>query len=324
MLNILFNKEFIKILLGIISGLGIFLYGINLLSESLNTLAKDKMKAVLKKMTNNIFCGVLTGFLVTVILQSSSGTTVLSISLISIGLMSMRQAIGVIMGANIGTTVTPFLFSFPKTSDFSLLLIGLGAFLIFFNKKKKIITLGQAVFGFGLLFFGINLMSNNLVEIIYKPEYGVDKLFANLSMKPWIALFTGAGITALVQSSSATTVIIQRIYETKTLSLLGALPILFGNNIGTSITAILASIGGSKDAKRASVFHILFNIIGALIFMICLFPFYHLINFLVALTNASARITIAYSHLIFNIVNTLLLVWFVDQIVWFIKKIIPD
>jgi len=315
------KSDLLDILLGLIGGLGIFLYGINLMGESLKTLAGDKMKSIIEKLTNNVFMGILIGILVTAIMQSSSGTTALSISLIRAGLMTMPQAVGIIMGANIGTTVTAFLFSFPKISEFSLLFIGVGALLIFFVKNKKTIQIGRAILGFGLLFYGMDLMSKGLTGLTKTDEFRT--FMSQFADHPFLGLITGVVVTAIVQSSSATTGLVQSLLESGATNIKGALPILFGNNIGTTITAVIAAIGGSLAARRAATFHVLFNFFGAILFMIILSPFNKVIIELSILTNASDRLTIAYAHLIFNLVNTLLLVWFVNGIIKFIKKIVP-
>lgn len=312
---------FISISLGLIGGLGIFLYGIHIMGNSLKALAGDKMTKIIEKLTNNVFMGILIGIIVTAILQSSSGTTALSISLIRAGLMTAPQAIGIIMGANIGTTVTAFLFSFPKITDLSLLFIGLGAFLIFFFRNKKFNAIGQAVLGFGFLFYGMELMGEGLGGLAESEQ--VRDFIHKFSNNPLLAALSGAGVTALVQSSSATTGIVQSLYESGMVSLKGALPILFGNNIGTTITAVLAALGGSIAAKRASAFHVFFNFFGAILFLILLGPFFGLINNIREASGASHRLTIAYAHLIFNVINTLLIVGFISQIDWLIKKIIP-
>lgn len=314
------SQQFINTTLSVLGGLGIFLYGISIMGEALKTLAGDKMKNIIEKLTNNVFMGILLGFIVTAVLQSSSGTTALSISLIRAGLMTMPQAIGIIMGANIGTTVTALLFSFPKITDFSLFFIGFGSILIFFFRNKKTNNIGKAILGFGLLFFGMDMMGNVLGELA-KTDTFKDLLY-KFSTNPLFALLSGAVSTMIVQSSSATTGIVQSLYG-EGLTLKGALPILFGNNIGTTVTAIIAAIGGSLAAKKASAFHVFFNLVGAILFLIFLNPFYKLIVNIADLTNASPKLTIAYAHLIFNVINTLIFVWFVQHIIWLINKVLP-
>ncbi|MDF2699746.1 MAG: Na+/Pi-cotransporter [Haloplasmataceae bacterium] len=311
----------LEIILGLIGGLGLFLYGINLMGDALQSLAGNKMKMIIEKLTNNVFVGILVGAVVTGIIQSSSGTTALSISLIRAGLMTMPQAIGIIMGANIGTTATAFLFSFPAISDYSLFFVGIGAILIFFIRNKKVKSIGQIIFGFGLLFFGMDLMGDGLTRVV-EESAKVKEVLASFSDRPILGLLTGAVVTMIVQSSSATTGIVQSLVDTDGLTISGALPIIFGNNIGTTITAVIAALGGSIAAKRASAFHVFFNVFGSILFMIILVPFTYFIEFLQELTGANNRMAIAYAHFTFNLVNTLILVWFVDQIIWFIKQII--
>lgn len=321
MIDLINNNNVFDIVLGLIGGLGLFLYGINLMGDSLQALAGSKMKRIIEKLTNNIYVGILVGFIVTTVIQSSSGTTVLSISLIRAGLMTMPQAVGIIMGANMGTTVTAFLFSFPAISDYSLLVIGIGAVFAFFLRNKKLKTIGQALIGFGLLFYGMDLMGNGLKGVINESNY-IRNILASFGNKPWLGLMTGFIVTAIVQSSSATTGIVQSIVDTGELTLTGAIPILFGNNIGTTITAIIAAIGGSIAAKRASLFHVFFNIFGALLFMIFLSPFISIIEYLQDITGASNKLAIAYAHLLFNFISTFSLVWFINYFILLIKKII--
>ncbi len=321
-LNFIENPIFIDVMLGLIGGLGIFLYGINLMGETLKTIAGARIKHIIEKLTNNVFTGILTGILVTGIIQSSSGTTALSISLIRAGLMSMPQAVGIIMGANIGTTVTAFLFSFPQISDYSLFFVGFGSILIFFFKSRKLNQIGKVILGFGLLFYGMYLMSNGLKAIAETESFKYFML--KFASNPFLGLVIGAIVTALVQSSSATTGIVQSLYESGSIpTLTGAIPILLGNNIGTTITAVIAAIGGSITAKRAAAFHVFFNFFGAILFLLILIPYSDLILILSNHSHASPRLTIAYAHLIFNLANTLLLVWFIKQIIWVIKFIIP-
>ncbi len=316
------RNDFLDIFLGLVGGLGIFLFGISLMGESLKTLAGDKLKNTIEKLTNNVFMGILVGVVVTTILQSSSGTTALSISLIRAGLMSMPQAVGIIMGANIGTTVTAFIFSFPKISEYSLLLIGIGSILIFFFRNKKTNKIGQVILGFGLLFYGMDLMGTGLKELAKTEAFS--QFILRFSTNPILGLITGAVATAIVQSSSATTGIVQSLFESGAITeVKGAIPILLGNNIGTTITAVIAAIGGSIAARRAATFHVLFNIFGAILFLFLLTPFTYVVEILQTQTNASPKLTIAYAHLIFNFINTFLLVWFVSQLIWLIKRLIP-
>ncbi|ERJ11299.1 Na/Pi cotransporter family protein [Haloplasma contractile] len=308
------------IIFGLIGGLGIFLYGIHAMGESIKILAGDKMKAIIEKYTTNPLKGLLVGTLVTVLLQSSSGTTALTIGLVRAGLMTFPQSIGIIMGANIGTTVTAFLIGL-KISNYSLLFVGVGAFLIFFMRNKKLNTYGKALLGFGLIFLGMQFMGAELKALAKQEVF--NSFMLKFGKNPLLAVLGGTGLTALVQSSSASTGIVQSLYESDAISLRGAIPMLLGNNIGTTITAILAAIGGSIAAKRASIFHVIFNVTGAILFLLILNPYYNLIVKITEFTDISKEMEIAVSHIIFNFTMAFLLIWFVKQLEWLVKKIIP-
>ena len=317
------------IIFGLLGGLGLFLYGIYIMGEALKKLAGNRLKEIIEKLTGNPFKGLLVGMVVTVIIQSSSATTSISISLIRAGLMTLPQAIGVIMGANIGTTVTAFLIGLNVTR-YSFLFIGIGAFLIFFFRKRMVKEAGVALFGFGLLFFGLDQMGAGIKSLAEQAVF--NDFMLRLSNNPILGLMAGIIVTAIVQSSSASTGIVQNLYANNLLTLKGTLPILLGNNIGTTITAVIAAIGGSIAAKRASIFHVLFNFLGAIIFLILLNPFYELINAIQEwLMNHAAtgqainvpEMTIAFAHIIFNVSVTLLLIWFVKQIEALIIRLVP-
>lgn len=308
------------IIFGLVGGLGLFLYGIYIMGEALKNLAGDKMKNIVEKLTSNPLKGLLVGIVVTAIIQSSSGTTAITIGLVRAGLMTLPQSIGVIMGANIGTTVTAFLIGL-NISEYSPLIIGVGAAFLFFLKNKKAKTMGLVILGFGMLFLGIQTMGTEF-QLLAKQQ-----VFNNIMLKfsdyPILGLVTGLFLTMILQSSSASTGIVQNLVESGALQIRGAIPILLGNNIGTTITAILAAIGGSIAAKRASLFHTLFNFLGAVLFMIILDPFYNLVMYIADITGASSAMTIAYAHIIFNVITAIALIWFVNQVVWLLKKIIP-
>ena len=249
----------------VFGGLGIFLYGINLMGDSLKDLAGNKLKLIIEKSTSTPLKGILVGALLTCVIQSSSGTTALTVGLVRAGLMTLPQAVGIIMGANIGTTITSLMIGL-KIEEYSLIFVGIGAILIFFLNNRKIKDLGKVICGFGLLFFGLQLIGSGLDYVMETYEQQFTSLFQTLGRFPILGLFIGTGITALVQSSSATIGILQTLFETGELSLLGALPILIGCNIGTTVTAIIASVGGGVEAKRTAVVHAMFNIIGCLLY----------------------------------------------------------
>ena len=293
----------------ILSGLGLFLYGINRLSSSLKNIAGDKLKMIIQKTTDSPFKGILVGIIVTVLIQSSSGTTALIVGLVGAGLMTLPQAIGVIMGANIGTTLTVVLIGLP-IFDYLVSFTFIGAFLYFFSKKKRTKEIGLALFGFGILFLGLVLMSNGLNAIFNQYEEEARNLFAYFSKYPALGLLLGTIFTALIQSSAASIGILQTLYAGGTIELIGALAILIGSNIGTTITAVFSAIGGSTESKRTAAIHTMFNVFGALLFMIILYPFTQLIGLMEKSMNLDSKMTIAVAHIIFNIASTFVLFWF--------------
>ncbi|TCN22851.1 Na/Pi cotransporter family protein [Mesobacillus foraminis] len=301
-------------------GLGIFLFGLKYMGDGLQKSAGDRLRDILDRFTTNPIMGVLAGVLVTVLIQSSSATTVITVGLVSAGFMTLRQAIGVIMGANIGTTITAFIIGID-IGEYALPIIALGAILLFFFKNKKVHSLGQIVFGFGALFYGLELMSGGM-----KPLRGLESfhdLTVELSTNPILGVIVGTLFTVIVQSSSATIGILQGLFGDGLITLEAALPVLFGDNIGTTITAILAAIGTSVAARRAAATHVLFNLIGTLIFMILLTPFTGLIRIFQESLNLNPEMTIAFAHGTFNITNTLIQLPFVAGLAYVVTKLIP-
>lgn len=309
------------ILFQFLGGLGIFLFGIKFMGDGLQQGAGDRLRTVLEKMTSNPIRGVLAGVIVTGLIQSSSATTVMAVGFVNAGLMTLRQAIGVIMGANIGTTMTAFIIGI-KLERYSLPIIALGAILLFFFKKRKIQNFGQIIFGFGMLFFGLQTMGEGLKPL--KDLAFFHELITNIGDNRLFGVFVGTLFTLVVQSSSATIGILQQLAVDPGLDLNVTLPVLFGDNIGTTITAILAAIGASVAAKRAALSHVVFNITGTVIFLI-IFPFYRdAVAWLGAATGVDARMQIAYAHGLFNISNTLIQLPFVSVLAYIVTKAIPQ
>ncbi|WP_144460549.1 Na/Pi cotransporter family protein [Siminovitchia fortis] len=301
-------------------GLGIFLYGIKTMGDGLQKAAGDRLRDLLDRFTTRPVLGVLTGIVVTGLIQSSSGTTVLTIGLVTAGFMTLRQAIGVIMGANIGTTVTAFIIGI-NISEYALPIIAVGAFLIFFFKNHKVNNFGTVIFGFGALFFGLSLMGDAM-----KPLRGAQfftDLTVSLSDHPLLGVLAGILFTVIVQSSSASIALLQTLFDQGTITLQAALPILFGDNIGTTITAVLASIGASIAAKRAALTHVLFNVIGTVLVLILFVPFTHFIEYLQATLDLNPKMTIAFAHGTFNVSNTILQFPFIAVLAWIVTKLIP-
>lgn len=319
-----------EIVLNVFGGMGIFLYGIYIMGDSLKGLAGSKLKIIIEKSTNKVWKGILVGLLLTALIQSSAGMTAILISLIGAGLMSLPQAIPVIMGANIGTTVTAILVGL-NIKKYALIFIAIGAIIVFFVKQKKINYLGLVLLGFGLLFFGLDIMDKGLMEIVDKPFF--KDTVASLD-NPFLGVLAGTVLTGLIQSSSAFIAIIQQIYATNVggiagthaISLIASIAMVIGSNIGTTVTTILSAISSSRNAKRAALSHLLFNITGCIIFLILLYPMTNLFTFLeekIPYLHDSPANTIALFHLTFNVSTTLVLCWFVKLLVKLVEKVIP-
>lgn len=303
-----------------LGGLGLFLFSIKYMGDGLQLSAGDKLRYILDKYTTNPFLGVLTGILVTVLIQSSSGTSVIVVGLVSAGLLNLKQAIGIIMGANIGTTLTAFIIGF-NLSQFALPIVFLGAACLFFTKKQSINNLGRILYGFGGIFYAITLMSAAMQPLKFEPWF--TQLMINLSENSMFGVTIGTALTMLIQASSATISILQNLYSEHIMTLNAALPVLFGNNIGTTITAILAAIGASAAAKRVVLSHVLFNVIGTIIFLIFLSPFTTFMLKLESFFILPPKITIAAAHAIFNGVSTILLFPFISTFSYIVTKAIP-
>ncbi|MDZ5782976.1 Na/Pi cotransporter family protein [Marinococcus luteus] len=308
------------ILFTFFGGLGIFLFGIKYMGDGLQKIAGDRLRDLLDKFTSNPFMGVLVGIIVTILIQSSSGTTVLTVGLVSAGFMTLRQAIGVIMGANVGTTVTAFIIGI-KLEEYALPIIFIGTVMIFFFKNKKVSNIGQTFFGFGALFFGLSLMGDGVAPLEELPAF--NDLTISMSNNPLLGLLVGVVFTVGLQSSSATIGLLQELYTQNAISLDAALPILFGDNIGTTVTAVIAAIGASVAAKRTALTHVIFNLIGATIILILLVPYTAFISFLQDALNLNQPMTIAFAHGIFNISNVIIQLPFVGVLAYIVTKLVP-
>jgi phosphate:Na+ symporter len=321
------TKDLLEIIPSLLGGLAIFVFGMNMLAEGLQKVAGEKLRKIISLLTSNPIIGILVGILVTALVQSSSATTVMVIGFVSAGLMTLKQAIGVILGANIGTTITAWLVSI-KIGDYALLLVAVGFILFFFIKAKKVRYIGQIIFSLGLLFVGLNIMSDMMAPLA--KAQAMENLILQVTKNKWIGMMVGAIFTAIVQSSSAAIAILQKLSNQTTasgealMSLSAALPILFGSNIGTTITAVLASIGASISAKRTALTHTIFNLVGSLIFVFFLGPFEKLVNLVMGGPAIAGRMdtAIAYSHSMFNVVNTVLFIPFIGLLAKLVTAII--
>ena len=303
-----------------LGGLGLFLYSIKTMGDGLQQAAGDRLRYYIDKYTSNPFFGILVGIGMTALIQSSSGVTVITVGLVSAGLLTLRQAIGIVMGANIGTTVTSFIIGF-KLGDYALPMLFLGAVCLFFTKNRTINNIGRIVFGVGGIFFALNLMSGAMEPLkdlqVFK-DYMVE-----LSKNPILGVLVGTGLTLLIQASSATIGILQNLYASNLIDLQGALPVLFGDNIGTTITAIIASLGANIAAKRVAAAHVAFNVIGTVICIIFLVPFTGLIQWFESFLNLAPEMTIAFAHGTFNITNTIIQFPFIGALAFLVTKLIP-
>lgn len=314
------NSFAMEILFTFIGGLGIFLYGIKQMGDGLQASAGDRLRSILNRVTSNPVMGVIAGMVVTILIQSSSGTTVITIGLVTAGFMTMRQAIGVIMGANIGTTVTAFIIGID-IGAYALPILAIGAFLIFFIHKRKVKNIGMILFGFGALFYGLELMSSAVKPLANLD--GFNKIMLDMSSNPILGLLAGTFLTVVIQSSSATIGILQGFYANDLISLHGALPVLLGDNIGTTITAVLASLAGSIAAKRVALVHVLFNLIGATIFIVILPLYQGAIVWIQKVLSLKPEMVIAFAHGSFNVTNTLIQLPFIFVLAWIVTKVIP-
>ena len=325
-----YMQSTVEILFGLFGGLAIFIFGMNMMSECLQKAAGEKMKAILGMLTKNPVMGVLAGALVTAVLQSSSATTVMAIGFVSAGLMTLPQAISIIFGANIGTTMTAQIIAF-KISDYIYLFIFAGFIVAFISKSEKIKNIGQTVFAFGLLFLGIETMGGVMKPLASSPVF--TNMIAKVADIPVLGVAVGALMTLVVQSSSATIAVLQNFASqpgadgvTSIIGLAGAIPILLGDNIGTTITALLASIGQPRDAKRTALAHSIFNISGSFLFIWFVTPFAEIIKMISPKGPEIEVISrqIANAHTGFNLVMTILwtpLLWLMVKIV---MRLIPD
>ncbi len=285
----------------LLGGLGLFLFGIKTMGDGLEQAAGSKMKRLLEALTRNKFTAVLVGLLVTAVIQSSSATTVMVVGFVNAGLLSLSKAIGVIMGANIGTTVTSLMLSVKL--NFGALFTAVGAICQLAGNRSSFKLLGQIMMGLGILFVGMDAMTAAMEPL---RDWQGFRDMMELAKNPLVGVLVGAGVTALLQSSSASVGILQALAATGAISLQASLFILFGQNIGTCVTALLASVGANRTAKRAAVVHLLFNVIGAALFIVLALVL-PLASWIETLAGANLRLQIAFAHIIFNVVTTLLL-----------------
>lgn len=302
-----------------LGGLALFLYGMHMMSNGLEVAAGNKMKTILEKLTSNRFLGVGVGALITALIQSSSATTVMAVGFVNSGLMRLENAVWIIMGANIGTTITGQLIALDITA-LAPVIAFVGVAMISFFKSKKLDAFGAILAGLGILFMGMDMMSSAMAPLRTMPE------FVNIITKfenPFIGILVGALFTAIIQSSSASVGILQALALSGVITLPSAIYVLFGQNIGTCITSVLASIGTGRNAKRTTILHLAFNVIGTAIFVVVsmVTPF---ASFMASLTPTNVPAQIANVHTVFNVVTTILLLPFGEKLVQLTYKILPE
>ena len=303
-----------------LGGLGMFLYGMNIMADGMQKTAGGKVSHFLGMLTNNRFMAVCLGALITAIIQSSGATTVMVVGFVSAGVLNLTQAVGVIMGANIGTTITAWIVSLSQIGSamevmkpvfYAPLLIGIGSLMILFSKKQRYHTIGEILVGLGLLFMGLEFMSDSISPYTDAPVFS--KAFEILGSNPFLGMVIGALVTALLQSSSASVGILQTLALNGVVTTNAAIYITLGQNIGSCVTALLSSMGGSRTAKRAAVMHLSFNVIGSVLFGVVGFVLFMIYPALAA--KSISAVEISMFHTVFNLTNTALLFPFANQLV---------
>jgi len=308
------NFSWVNIFIGVAGGLAFFLYGMEKMSTGMKSTAGNKMRSILASLTKNRVIALIVGTFVTVVIQSSSATTVMLVSFVQAGLLNLGQCMGIILGADIGTTITAQMIAF-KLTDYALLIVAIGFLFKMLAKTKKLKDIGDIILGFGILFFGIKLMSDVMEPLrTYAPFIDLMKDLEN----PFMGILIGAGFTALVQSSSATTGVLIVLAQQGLISLEAGIPVIFGANIGTCVTAALAVIGASREAKRVAIAHVMFKIAGVCLFIFWIPQFADIIKSLAAKFDSGTARQIANAHTIFNVSIGLIFLPFIS----FFSKII--
>nr|MDA8229094.1 Na/Pi cotransporter family protein [Desulfitobacterium hafniense] len=303
--------------LGLVGGMGLLLYGIQTLSEGLQKIAGARLRTVMSTLTHNRISSLIVGAAVTVFFQSSTATTVILVGLTSAGIMTLKQTLGVILGADIGTTVTAQLIAL-KITEVALPIVGLGAGIIFFTKDERFRRYGQVLIGFGLLFLGLKIMSDVMVPLQTAPLF--PHLMAQIGSKPLLAMLLAAIFTFLIQSSAASVSVIMVLGMHHLITLHAAIYLLFGANIGTSFTAIISSLGSPRAAKRVATAHLLFKLAGVILFL----PFITPLAALMQELTSSVGYQVANVHTFFNIVIAILFLPFTSQFEFLLGKLLPD
>lgn len=310
----------ISIMLSMAGGLGLFLYGMRIMSDSIEKVAGAKLRGILERLTNNRFTGILVGIFFTAVIQSSSACTVMVVSFVNSGLMTLTQAAGVIFGANIGTTVTALLVSFKLEKVAPVILLA-GVLIIMFCKRQKVSRWGEVIIGFGVLFMGLGSMSGAMAGM--KDSPAVLHMFASLQ-SPILAVILGAVLTAVIQSSSVTVSIMVLLANQGMMSMEIGMYVILGCNIGACTSAVLASLSGKKDAKRAAAIHLIFNVIGTIIvYIIFLFGVGQIVEALTAIAGNNMGRVVAYAHIFIKVFQVIIMMPFIKGIVKLTYLVVP-
>ena len=310
------NISWLLTITSLFGGLGMFLYGMEMMSDGMKLTAGNKMRSILEKLTSNRFLAVSVGAFVTMVIQSSSATTVMLVSFVNSGLLTFAQGLGVILGSNIGSTVTAQIVAF-KVTDYALALIAIGALMSLFSKKESSKNIGFVILGFGLLFYGMKVMSDTMKPL--RANQTFNSILVSFE-NPFMGILAGAIFTALIQSSSATTGIVITLASGGSITLEAGIPLIFGANVGTCVTALLAGLNASREAKRIAIAHVLFNVTGVLLFCFWIPTF----SSWMAKTSDNIPRQIANAHTVFNILATVVFIPFTSIIAELILKYFPD
>lgn len=302
----------------ILGGFGMFLLGIKLLGDGFKDAAGSKIRDYIERYTGNLLSAILVGTVITALMQSSTAATVISISLVRAGLMSLEAAIGISVGANLGTTVTALMIGL-NIEAMGYYFVFIGAIILLTKKRYK--SVGQIFFGLGITFVGLELMSDQLIILQDVPQF--EAYLVKMSENPWLALLAGTIGTAVINSSMAVIALVQKIYAGGGMSMVAASAFVYGSNVGTTLTAILASAGGSVSTKRAGWFHALYNVIGALITMLFIYPYSNFILYLNGKMGGSPEMAVGINHFVFNLIWVVGIIPFIPACIRLLKILIP-
>lgn len=304
----------------ILGGFGLFMLGIKMLGDGFKDAAGPRIRDYIEKYTGNLISAILVGAVITALMHSSTAATVISISLVRAGLMSLEQAIGISIGANVGTTITALMIGL-NVEELGYYFMFVGAIILAFSNRKKYKNVGTIVFGFGITFVGLQLMGDKLA--LLQDFAWFESFMLTMSTNSWLALIAGTILTAIINSSTAVIALVQKIYQTGGMTMVAASAFVFGSNVGTTLTAILASLGGSVSTRRAGWFHAIYNIIGAVLMMFIIVPYSNFIEGLNVAIGGTLSFGVGLNHFIFNILSTILIIPFVPAFIRLLKLIIP-